>query len=298
MRSRTSAFTGDVVVNAGTLTIGEQNSIADGCLGDPANTISILNGATLKLGSGNDKAHVLISPLRDFTLSGGAKFTTPYGSANVHIPGDVTESGGLTSGLQLLLSGNNTFANGITYNSGVRFSSYENIGGLSSTLARGNNAQTFGLSILGNMLHNLSSNILTYGSSDGISIEIQDPDNVFTWDKVNDKNMNSASNPTFVKQGMGTLLVTTNQTYKNTSGIGTVLAGGIMKIDTVAGGSLLNHATESRSAFSGGTLYLLGDPSVGVTQTLSNVRLDAGGGSVVVDNQNGLGRHRQRNGCR
>ena len=286
--STTNTFTGDIVVNGGSsvLKIGEQGAISDACLGNAANKLSLLNGAKLQFGAVNDKAHVLLNPRRTLTISGGAKFGTPYGSADVHIPGDIVGTGGLFSQSgTLLLSGNNTFTGGITFGGTLRFSSDVNVGGSDTALNRDNVASTLGLSIVGTSLTNLSGHTFTFANSDGLSFDIQDPANTFTWDKNYSRSMNSGTNPTFVKSGPGTFLVTTPQTYDNASGLATVLNGGVMKIDYTAGGSLQN--TNNRVSFGGGTLYLLGKSALATTQTFSNVKLSSGGGVLIVDNQNG-----------
>jgi fibronectin-binding autotransporter adhesin len=143
---------------------------------------------------------------------------------------------------------------------------------------------------LGTNVTNLSQHTFTFAGDTPIIFDIQDPDNTFTWDKNYSSQANGASATyAFNKAGLGTLVVTTNQTYQNIQGaaIVTVLSGGTMKVDYPAGGRLNN--VYNNIGFTGGTLHLLGKPDGTVTQTFQNVKLNAGGGTLIVDNQGGSG---------
>ena len=285
-----NTFVGDIAVNGGTLAVGSDGNMVDSVFGNAANGVSLSN-ATLRIGTANNRS-LLISPLRTITVSGAVSFIGPGGYSNnyqdLNIAGNIVGSGTVTfNGISALLSGNNTGIDQITLNGMLRVSSEANLGDPSSAfVGTGFNAK--GFSIMGTELTNLSGHTFPWVTNQGITWDIQDPANTFTWDKNFNIGMNAGTSAgTFTKTGTGTVVVTTAQTYNNTQAAApdTVMNGGVLKVDYTAGGSLPGSANQL--AFGGGTLYLEGKTDETVTQDLGNVKLLAGGGSLIVDNQVG-----------
>lgn len=285
-----NTFVGDIAVNGGNLAVGSDAGVTDGVFGNAANDISLSN-ATLRIGTANTRS-LLIGPLRTINVSGNVSLIGPSGYSNnyvdLNLAGNIVGSGSLTfSGSSTLLSGNNTGIDQITLNGMLRVSSEANLGNPNSAFV-GTGFSSKGFSIMGTELTNLSGHTFPWVANQGITWDIQDPDNTFTWDKNFNISINAANYAgTFVKTGAGTVVVTTAQTYGNTQAAApdTVMNGGVLKVDYTAGGSLPGSANQL--AFGGGTLYLEGKTDEAVTQDLGDVKLLAGGGSLVVDNQNG-----------
>jgi autotransporter-associated beta strand protein len=292
--SASNSFTGGITVNGGTLAIGSDASMADSLLGSTANDLFLTN-STIRLGTANTRTFAF-DPRRSITIAGTASFIGPSGYSNnfenLTITGNILGSGALSlSGSNsTLLAGNNTGINQISMNGMLRISSEANLGNPNSAFtALGFAAK--GFSIMGTTLNNLSGHTFPWASNQSITWDIQDPDNTFTWDKNYNIGMNAAdSQGTFFKSGLGTVVITTAQTYNNiqVTAPDTVMSGGVLKVDYTAGGDLPSPANGNQLAFSGGTLYLLGKSDAAVTENLANVKLLTGGGKLVVDNQDGV----------
>ncbi|MEX0774550.1 MAG: autotransporter-associated beta strand repeat-containing protein [Phycisphaeraceae bacterium] len=292
--SAANTFTGDISVTGGTLALGSDASMADSILGNAANNLSLTN-ATLRFGTANSRSFVF-NPRRTINISGNVSFIGPSGYSNnyadLNVSGSIVGSGNLTIGSSgsTLLSGNNTGINLITLNTILRVSSEANLGNNPNSAFTGTGFSAKGFSIMGTALNNLSGHTFPWVTNQGITWDIQDPNNTFTWDKNFNIGMNAGTSPgTFFKNGLGTLVVTAAQTYNNiqAGAPDTVMNGGVLKVDYTAGGNLPSAADGNQLAFGGGTLYLLGKNDDAVNQNMKNVKLLAGGGSLVVDNQSG-----------
>ena len=289
LRGRESDFKGDITVNGGTLTIGDQGAISDACLGDPANDVYMNNGATLKIGHTADKAHVAFSPTRDFFFPQGGSISKDYGTSRVHIPGNIVAGEKLSStDNNIIFSGKNVFAGGLNIGANAAFSSYDNIGGTSTPFDRSRYG-TAKITIMGTGVTNLSGNVFTQIGGDGTSFCIQNPDNVFYWDQDYSHDMNSGNAPNLCKEGAGTFVVVTNQTFYNKTGSALELHGGVFKLDAARGGVWVPRYGNNRTMFFGGTLEFAGDPAAGSSMSLDATVIGEGGGTLVVNNNGGAG---------
>ncbi|MEM1057686.1 MAG: autotransporter-associated beta strand repeat-containing protein [Verrucomicrobiota bacterium] len=267
-------------------------------LGNAANGLVLSNGSRLTMSN-----NIFLGPQRTVSISGGAVIANSNGNSNTNtgnISGLIEGTGGLQIGgsngsaAPIVLSNANTFTGGLTLGGGaVRFGSLENLGADTNITNDGG-----GLSFLGGNIDNLSAYSFTFTNNRLFTLDVVEADHEFEWDKVNDTNQNSASGTTFAKTGRGTVRVTAQQTYRNVqqAGTATTLNGGTLLIDYAAGGGLRGHddgvgvGNGNTLRFAGGTLYLLGRGGADDTeQNLGDVKLASGGGSLVVDNQNGSG---------
>ncbi|MGI5869646.1 MAG: autotransporter-associated beta strand repeat-containing protein [Kiritimatiellia bacterium] len=302
-----NAYAGGTTINGGKL-VSDANSGAP--LGDVSSAVAI-NGGTLRLGlSGGSAAvpHPIMVGLAGgtirgyrskglFTLGGpisgsGQLLLTKsedWDTPSFILHGDIGDAVKLKAELSLWLSGNNTFTGGILFSGALRFSSHANLGGVDSALTTlAYNAGP--IAVMGSEVSDLSEHVFSFASNTGLRIDIQDPDNLFTWDKNYDSGVNGASEPTFGKEGLGTMVVTVPQTYKNSdknNKVVTRAGGGVLKVDYAAGGSLRND--QNNLGFASGTLHLLGKTDADTAQTFQKIKLETGGGALVADNNAGTG---------
>lgn len=287
--SRTNTFVGSIIVDGSSsrLSVNE-----DSRLGNLGNDISLRNGGSLFYESSS-----VLNAERNITLvSGGRILNDQFSTPNRHttIAGNISGDGGLAlgqssnnGGQMFNLTGSNSFTDGLTVNQGqVRFASKQNLGATKSLTF--NYAGGTGLSILGSEVADLSDFSLTFNGNTPLVVDVQNGANVFTWDKNFNSSFNSSGGVVLNKTGAGTMLVTTAQSYLNTNsgGIATSLNGGTFQIDYGAGGSLVST---NRIAFQGGNLYLEGSATEASTQTLGNMRIGSGGGTLTVESNNAGG---------
>jgi autotransporter-associated beta strand protein len=275
-----NTFTGNLHA---TSTSRLQIAAGDGSAGNATNDIYLANGAELRLSSG-----WMMNPRRTIYAAGASRFSVPFALQQNHITGNFLATGLFTSAMgssTLMLSGNNTFGAGINSETMLIFSSQANIGGSNSAITY-SGFGNHGVSIIGSEVTNLTSHAMTFATS--FNLDVQDPNNVFTWDKTSSVTGNSSGNTFFTKTGRGTAVVTAIQNFDNVNGNGVDFAmnGGTLRLALLSGGRL---KAGSNVAFGGGTLHVLGGGASPQTQTLGNVRLDGGGGTLRVDNANGSG---------
>ncbi len=270
-----NTFTGPINVAAGA-TLQYANN---GSMGDVSNSISLGAGATL-----NGSAGAFLGSSRSIALTSGAIL-----AGSQAIAGNISGTGPLTSNGTILLSGNNSFSGGIAQTNTVSrtiLTSDMNIGGSASALSFQNSGNT--VTILGNEFTSFGSHTVTFGAgnSNNLTFDIQDPGNNFNFNRTNNVTVNSGSTGgVLTKTGLGTMTITVNQTFTNSSGAALTMSGGKVVLDRPSGGQIANAA---QLAFGGGTLELLGNTGSSVTQTTGNIfRVDAGGGTIIVNNNGG-----------
>lgn len=289
LQSTGNSFLGDIAVSGGIL----EARGGDGALGDPANSVSLTNGSQLQFG-----ASFILDPRRTLSVSGGAKiYRYSAGAVNVLIPGDITGSGGLTfanGSPGFLLAGENDYTGTTTINSWLRISSLANIGGPSMAFTLQAFSNVNGFSIMGTELTDMTGCSFSNLNGDSVSLnfDLQDPGLVFTWDKNMNALANSAGNVHIKRYGAGTFRIIVPQDYYmvQANAMATGLNGGWQLVDAAAGGRLAIRPVNdnNRVDFAGGSLKILGG-SGDFSQNLGNLRVNVGGGDLVVDNADGSG---------
>ena len=286
-----NTFNGPINIESGTLQLGTafQGQMADSILGNANNSVTVASGITIVV-----LQSVSFSPLRNFTLMGGNTFNDIGSGTNnliIQIPGNILGPGlrgigfsgaNSSNSMTYMVSGNNPgLAGGISLAANTPgatelvFSSDANIGGPTSSISTSSaNGSPIELSVIGTQLTNLAAHSVNIGGGTPLIVEIQDPNNTFTFSAGIPAD--TYPNGGFTKSGAGTL----NYTGTDSNSVRThSVSGGTLEYNIAAGGSISNSTPV---AIGGGAFYLLGK-TTGTTVTLGGLTVNGLGGTLDVN---------------
>ncbi len=266
-----STFTGGVTLTSG-ITLGNSNSLSDSSFGSISNTITWNGGAI----NGNLNG-INFSTSRQMII-GAAGANWNISNSNILFAGNIISGTGVITFVAggannpAILTGNNTYG-GLFFNQGgyLDVASDANLGGANTPISfyTEYGGDSLGFGVMGTQLTGFGSHRLVASGPGTITLDIENPNNIF--------NLNQAfGGNTLAKSGQGTLLVTAPFNASTSP----ILNGGTLKVDYSQGGSL---GASGAPVFAGGALWILGQ-SAGITnQTVGNVTVNSGGGTLRVD---------------
>jgi autotransporter-associated beta strand protein/parallel beta-helix repeat protein len=276
--SGSNSYGGGTTLNAGTLNIAGDTSLGT-APASPATNLTFAGNATLQAGASS----VALAASRNLVINSGVTATLGTNGGSMTVAGAVGGSGGLAivGGGVLTLSGSSTFSGGVQTNGGTLNlahplavqNSTVNLspsGGLS--FAAGNTSPTLGgLAGAGNV-------VLATAAAEPVTLNVGNNGQSATYSG------NLSGGGGLTKQGSGTLTLTAPSTYNGP----TVIAGGVLQLQSAAGGAPQSSAAGAIGihfigGYNGATAFS-GTGGVVPTSNWNNESGDAFNGTTLLNN--------------